>query len=146
MLLFVGRIQPLKGLDVAVRALAELGRRDATLVVVGGASGADGDEEVVRVHHLVKELDLTEQVRFVPPQPHHLLSTYYRAADVCLVPSRSESFGLVALESTACGTPVVASAVGGLRALVEDGRTGFLVESRDPTDFAAATERILTDH
>ena len=145
-LLFVGRIQPLKGLDVAVRALAELGRRDATLVVVGGASGADGDEEVVRVHHLVKELDLTEQVRFVPPQPHHLLSTYYRAADVCLVPSRSESFGLVALESTACGTPVVASAVGGLRALVEDGRTGFLVESRDPTDFAAATERILTDH
>src|SRR6476661_1392845 len=144
-LLFVGRIQPLKGLDVAVRALAELRRPDATLVVVGGASGADGDEEVMRVHHLVKELDLTEQVRFVPPQPHHLLSTYYRAADVCLVPSRSEAFGLVALESTACGTPVVAAAVGGLRALVEDGRTGFLVESRDPSDFAAATERILSD-
>lgn len=144
-LLFVGRIQPLKGLDVAVRALAELGRPDATLVVVGGASGADGDEEVARVHNLVKELELTDQVRFVPPQPHHLLSTYYRAADVCLVPSRSESFGLVALESTACGTPVVAAAVGGLRTLVEHGRTGFLVESRDPADFAAATEKILGD-
>jgi len=145
-LLFVGRIQPLKGLDVAVRALAELGRPDATLLVVGGASGVDGDEEVARVHNLVKELDLTAQVRFVPPQPHHLLSTYYRAADVCLVPSRSESFGLVALESTACGTPVVAAAVGGLRTLVEHGRTGFLVESRDPAEYAAATERILSDH
>ncbi|MDQ6697703.1 MAG: glycosyltransferase [Actinomycetota bacterium] len=144
-LLFVGRIQPLKGLDVAVRALAELGRPDATLLVVGGASGAAGDEEVARVHQLVKELDLTAQVRFVPPQPHHLLSTYYRAADVCLVPSRSESFGLVALESTACGTPVVAAAVGGLRTLVQDGRTGFLIESRDPGDYAAATERILSD-
>ena len=113
---------------------------DATLLVVGGASGADGDEEVARIHDLVKELDVVDQVRFVPPQPHHLLSTYYRAADVCLVPSRSESFGLVALESTACGTPVVAAAVGGLRTLVEHGRTGFLVESRDPGDFAAATE------
>jgi len=144
-LLFVGRIQPLKGLDVAVRALAELGRADATLVVVGGASGADGDREVTRIHDLVDSLGLTEQVRFVPPQPHHLLSTYYRAADVCLVPSRSESFGLVALESTACGTPVIAAAVGGLRSLVEHGRTGFLVESRDPADFAAATARILGD-
>ena len=75
------------------------------------------------------------------PQPHHLLSTYYRAADVCLVPSRSESFGLVALEAAACGTPVVAAAVGGLRTLVEHGRTGFLVEGRDPADFAAYAAR-----
>jgi D-inositol-3-phosphate glycosyltransferase len=144
-LLFVGRIQPLKGLDVAVRALAELRRPDATLVVVGEASGAEGDREVARIHDLVRDLDLTKQVRFVPAQPHHLLSTYYRAADVCLVPSRSESFGLVALESTACGTPVVAAAVGGLLTLVEPGRTGFLVESRDPAEFAAATEKILAD-
>ena len=121
MLLFVGRIQPLKGLDVAVRALAALGRPDATLVVVGGASGADGGAEVDRITKLVAELGLTDRVRFVDPVPHHLLSTYYRAADVCLVPSRSESFGLVALEAAACGTPVVAAAVGGLRTLVDHG-------------------------
>ena len=91
-----------------------------------------------RIQQLVDDLGVADQVRFVPPQPHHLLSTYYRAADVCLVPSRSESFGLVALEAAACGTPVVAAAVGGLRTLVDHGRTGFLVEGRDPADFAAA--------
>ncbi|MBV9664479.1 MAG: glycosyltransferase, partial [Actinobacteria bacterium] len=80
-----------------------------------------------------------------PPQRHELLSTFYRAADVCLVPSRSESFGLVALEAAACGTPVVASAVGGLRTLVDHGRTGFLVEGRDPDAFAADVRRILDD-
>ena len=142
-LLFVGRIQPLKGLDVAVRALAELGRRDATLVVVGGASGIDGRVEVERIHKLVADLGLADQVRFVEPVPHHLLSTYYRAADVCLVPSRSESFGLVALEAAACGTPVVAAAVGGLRTLVEHERTGFLVEGRDPADYARHVAEIL---
>jgi D-inositol-3-phosphate glycosyltransferase len=144
MLLFVGRIQPLKGLDVAVRALAELRRPDATLVVVGGASGLDGGAEVARIDKLVAELGVTDQVRFVPPQPHHLLSTYYRAADVCLVPSRSESFGLVALEAAACGTPVVAAAVGGLRTLVEHERTGFLVDVRDPRAYAAFVQEILT--
>ncbi|MET0727966.1 MAG: glycosyltransferase [Acidimicrobiales bacterium] len=143
-LLFVGRIQPLKGLDVAVRALAELDRSDATLVVVGGASGADGVAEVDRIGKLVADLGLSDQVRFVAPVPHHLLSTYYRAADVCLVPSRSESFGLVALEAAACGTPVVASAVGGLRTLVEHERTGFLVEGRNPAAFAAYANEILT--
>lgn len=143
-LLFVGRIQPLKGLVVAVQALAELGRPDATLVVVGGASGLEGSVEVGRIDKLVAELGLVDQVRFVPPQPHHLLSTYYRAADVCLVPSRSESFGLVALEAAACGTPVVAAAVGGLRTLVEHERTGFLVDSRDPIRYARYVDEILT--
>lgn len=143
-LLFVGRIQPLKGLDVAVRALAELGRPDATLVVVGGASGLEGSTEVARVDKLVADLGVVDQVRFVPPQPHHLLSTYYRAADVCLVPSRSESFGLVALEAAACGTPVVAAAVGGLRTLVEHERTGFLVESRAPERYARFVDEILS--
>ena len=143
-LLFVGRIQPLKGLDVAVRAFAALGRPDATLVVVGGASGAAGSVEVDRIGKLVGELGVADQVRFVDPVPHHLLSTYYRAADVCLVPSRSESFGLVALEAAACGTPVVAAAVGGLRTLVDHERTGFLVEGRDPADFAAYAQEILT--
>jgi D-inositol-3-phosphate glycosyltransferase len=113
MLLFVGRIQPLKGADVAVRALAALDHADAFLVVVGGPSGPEGEAEVERVRHLVADLDLKDRVFFRPPQPHELLSTYYRAAEVCLVPSRSESFGLVALEAAACGTPVVAAAVAG---------------------------------
>ncbi len=144
-LLFVGRIQPLKGLDVAVEALDRLGRPDARLLVVGGSSGREGDHEVDRIHSLIETLGLGERVTMVPPVPHHVLSTYYRAADVCLVPSRSESFGLVALEAAACGTPVVASDVGGLRTLVEHGRTGFRVGGRDSTDYAEATARILDD-
>ncbi len=144
MLLFVGRIQPLKGLAVAVRALAELDDPTAVLVVVGGASGPDGLREVERIEKLAAGLGVGERVRFAAPQPHHMLSTFYRAADVVLIPSRSESFGLVALEAAACGTPVVAAAVGGLRTLVEHGRTGFLVEGRDPAVYAAFTEQILT--
>jgi D-inositol-3-phosphate glycosyltransferase len=144
-LLFVGRIQPLKGPDVAIRALHELGRADALLLLVGGASGSDGDGEVERARQLVDELGLHDRVRFVPPQPHHILSTYYRAADAVLVPSRSESFGLVALEAAACGVPVVASAVGGLQSLVEHGETGFLLERRDPQLFARAIGRLLDD-
>jgi D-inositol-3-phosphate glycosyltransferase len=144
-LLFVGRIQPLKGADVAVRTLAALDRPDAVLLIVGGASGSEGDSEVMHLRRLITELGLDRQVRFVPPQQHHILSTYYRAADVVLVPSRSESFGLVALEAAACGTPVVASAVGGLLTLVDHGETGFLVPDRDPQHFAAHTARLLTD-
>ena len=143
-LLFAGRIQPLKGLEVAVRSLSLL-PGSPILVVVGGPSGPDGEAEVGRCRELAARLGIDERVRFVPPQPHELLSTYYRAADVCLVPSRSESFGLVALEAAACGTPVVASAVGGLRNLVEHGRTGFLVETRDPQAFASAIETLLDD-
>ena len=144
-LLFVGRIQPLKGVDVAVQSLAELGRRDAILLIVGGASGEEGEKELARVRALIDGLGVGGQVRFVEPQPHHILSTYYRAADVVLVPSRSESFGLVALEAAACGTPVVANAVGGLLTIVEDGRTGFLVPDRRPDVFASHIGRIVTD-
>jgi D-inositol-3-phosphate glycosyltransferase len=144
-ILFVGRIQPLKGPDVAIRALHELGRPEALLLIVGGASGTEGDTEYGRARQLVDELGLADQVRFVPPQPHHILSSYYRAADVVVVPSRSESFGLVALEAAACGIPVVASAVGGLQSLVDDGATGYLVEQRDPALFAKAIGRILDD-
>jgi D-inositol-3-phosphate glycosyltransferase len=137
MLLFAGRIQPLKGLGVAVAALAELHRHpEAFLVVVGGPSGPQGYEELDRVHKLIAELGLAGRVHFVPPQRHELLSSYYRAADVCVMPSRSESFGLVALEAAACGTPVVAASVGGLTTLVEDGRTGFLIDDRSPKAFA----------
>jgi D-inositol-3-phosphate glycosyltransferase len=144
-LLFVGRIQPLKGLDVAVRALAELGDPTAVLVVVGGASGSGGRHEVERIEKLAASLGVSDRVRFTAPQPHHMLSTFYRAADVVLVPSRSESFGLVALEAAACGTPVVAAAVGGLRTLVDHGRTGFLVEGRDPAVYTAYAEQILAN-
>jgi D-inositol-3-phosphate glycosyltransferase len=144
-LLFVGRIQPLKGLDVAVETLAALGRSDATLLVVGGASGTEGAAELARVNALADSLGVSGQIRFVEPQPHHLLATYYRAADVVLVPSRSESFGLVALEASACGTPVVATAVGGLLSLVEDGVNGYLVPERDGHLFAKRVAQILAD-
>jgi D-inositol-3-phosphate glycosyltransferase len=144
-LLFVGRIQPLKGVDLAVRCLAALGDDDATLLIVGGPSGRDGEAEMQRIHRIAGELGVGGQVRFVPPQPHARLADYYRAADVCVVPSRSESFGLVALEAAACGTPVVAASVGGLRSLVDDGATGFLVDSRDPGAFAAPVATLLDD-
>lgn len=144
-LLFVGRIQALKGLSVAIEALAALEDQRAVLVVVGGPSGLDGPDELDRARALVDALGLGKRVRFVEPQPHHMLSTYYRAADVVVVPSRSESFGLVALEAAACGTPVVAAAVGGLVSLVDHGRTGFLVDDRDPASFAANIERVLDD-
>jgi len=145
MLLFVGRIQPLKGLDVAVGTLAELDDQRAELAVVGGPSGADGPAELERVLELANDLGVRERIRFVEPQPHHLLSTWYRAADVVLVPSRSESFGLVALEAAACGRPVVAAGVGGLRTIVEDGRTGFLIDGRAPASYASAVATLLDD-
>ena len=143
--LFVGRIQPLKGLDVAVRSLARLQRDDAVLLAVGGTSGPSGQAHLAEVLKEAADLGVLDRVRFVEAQPHHLLSTFYRAADVVLVPSRSESFGLVALEAAACGTPVVATAVGGLQTLVEHGRSGFLVEGRDPAEWAATTDRVLAD-
>ena len=133
------------GVDVAVRALAALNRRDASLYVVGGASGMQGDIEVVRVNALINELGVTHQVHFVEPQAHHMLSTYYRAADAVWVPSRSESFGLVALEAAACGTPVIANAVGGLLSLVDHGLTGYLVADRDPEMFAKYTTELLNN-
>lgn len=149
LLLFVGRIQPLKGADVAVRTLAELSAGDRRgnpsyrLAVVGGPSGPHGEEAYGGLVDLAAHLGVGDRLTMVDPQPHELLSTYYRAADVCLVPSRSESFGLVALEAAACGTPVVASAVGGLTTLVDDGRTGFLVEGTDPGAYAERIERVV---
>lgn len=142
-LAFVGRIQALKGVDVALRALAQVDDPTAELVVIGGPSGADGDAEVHHLHGLADKLGVSDRVRWVAPVPHALLADWYRAADACLVPSRTESFGLVALEAAACGTPVVAADVGGLRTLVDHGRTGFLVEGRDPASFAAAVDELL---
>ncbi len=146
LLLFVGRIQPLKGADVAVRALAALTQHpDAHLVVVGGPSGPRGEEHLAHIEEIVARHGLADRVHLVLPQPHELLSTYYRAADVCVVPSRSESFGLVALEAAACGTPVVAAAVGGLTTLVDHGHTGYLVDDPTPRAFADAVARVLAD-
>ncbi len=145
LLLFVGRIQPLKGVDIAVGALAELQDPSARLMIVGGASGIEGSSEVRRIEQLIDDLGLTDRVLFVPPQPHYALSTYYRAADVVVMPSRSESFGLVALEAAACGRPVVAAAVGGLRTLVDDGVSGYLLEERDPVAYAKRIDQILSD-
>jgi D-inositol-3-phosphate glycosyltransferase len=153
--LFAGRIQPLKGLTVAVDAIARLRRigveqgRDrlsrASLVVLGGPSGPHGADELAGVRRRITEHGLEGAVRLLPPQRHWVLSSYYRAADVCVVPSHSESFGLVALEAAACGTPVVAADVGGLSTLVDHGHTGYLVEGRDPVDFAQPLAAVLGD-
>jgi D-inositol-3-phosphate glycosyltransferase len=148
MLLFVGRIQPLKCADMAVDTLAELSDRSDVpyhLVIVGGPSGPHGEKSLGGLLDLADARGVRDQVHFVDPQPHELLSSYYRAADVCIVPSRSESFGLVALEAAACGTPVVAAAVGGLTTLIDEGRTGFLVEDPTPQRYAAAVRKIFAE-
>jgi D-inositol-3-phosphate glycosyltransferase len=150
-LLFVGRLQPLKGADTAIEALGHLiawGRLrkdEAALVIVGGASGVAGAAEPARLRRLAEDLGLAEVVRFVDAQPHSELPRYYQAADVCLVPSHAESFGLVALEAQACGTPVVAAGVGGLRSIVRHGQTGFLVQPGASAAFAERVWRILSD-
>jgi D-inositol-3-phosphate glycosyltransferase len=145
-LAFVGRLQPLKAPDVAVRALALLRRRrpdlDVELLVVGGPSG-NGAGEPLRSAALARREGVADRVRFLPPVPHDRLATVYRAADLLLVPSRSESFGLVALEAQACGTPVVAARVGGLCHAVGDGTTGLLLGDHDPANWAAAVGELL---
>lgn len=149
--LYVGRLQPHKGPDVVVRTVAEAAARDPDaagdlrLVVVGGPSGADKEVEVARLLELAGALGFGDRVQLVPPQPQRILADFYSAADVVLVPSRSESFGLVALEAQACGTPVVAASVGGLPYVVENGRTGFLVEGHDPGDHADRLLQLLRD-
>ena len=149
--LFVGRLQAHKGPDVAVRTLAEAvardpnGTSDVVLAVVGGPSGEGSGAEVARLRDLASDLGVGDRVLFYPPQPQARLADFYAAADAVLVPSRSESFGLVALEAQACGTPVVAAGVGGLRYVVEDGVTGFLVAGHDPGDHAERLLSVLSD-
>jgi D-inositol-3-phosphate glycosyltransferase len=146
MLLFVGRIQELKGVDLALETLIELKRRgdNAFLCILGGPSGPDGRRYFAALHERVADAGVLGAVRFLAPQGHQLLSTWMRASDVTLVPSRAESFGLVALESSACGTPVVASAVGGLTTLVHPGVNGVLLEDRNPASWASAVESVLS--
>ena len=145
MLLFVGRLQALKGVDLALETLIELRNRgrNIMLAIVGGPSGPDGRATLANLHRRVEEAGVISHVSFVAPQSHQLLSTWMRASDVMLVPSRTESFGLVALESAACGTPVVASDVGGLMTLIDEGVTGLLIDERDPKVWADAVEVAL---
>ncbi|MGC2485092.1 MAG: glycosyltransferase [Acidimicrobiales bacterium] len=145
LLLYVGRLQKLKGADLALETLIELRRRGrrASLAIVGGPSGPEGRDTLAQLHDRVAQAGVIHDVRFVAPQAHRQLSSWMRAADVTLVPSRAESFGLVALESSACGTPVVASDVGGLTTLIDEGVTGYLLDDRDAASWANAVERIL---
>lgn len=144
-LLFVGRIQRLKGLEVLFRAFALLGV-DARLLVVGGLPSSSHEaREISRLEQLAARLGIAERVSFVGAVPHERLPDYYAAADVTVMPSSYESFGLVAVESLACGRPVVATRIGGLRTIVRDGETGLLVPWRDPTLFAEALGRVLAD-
>jgi D-inositol-3-phosphate glycosyltransferase len=137
-LLFVGRIQPLKAPDVLLRAAALLSS-DVRVVVVGAPSGTDPGW----LPGLAEQLGLGDTVRFVPPVGRAELAAYYRAADLTVIPSYNESFGLVALESQACATPVVAAAVGGLRTAVADGVSGVLVDGHDPVRWAKVLAELL---
>ena len=150
MVSFVGRIQPHKGPDVLLRAVAEMlthsphFRAKLALVIMGGASGA-GSAEPDRLKALAKFLGVDDVIHFMPPVPREELPDWYRASDLVCVPSYSESFGLVALEAQACGTPVIATAVGGLRTAVADGISGSLVDGHDPRAWAAVIARLLAD-
>jgi D-inositol-3-phosphate glycosyltransferase len=147
---FVGRIQPHKGPEVLIRATSELVKHTPLLRhklivnIVGGASGAN-TEEVDRLKELTTWLAIDDVVRFSPPIPREDLPKWYRAADLVVVPSYSESFGLVALEAQACGTPVIATAVGGLRTAVADGISGVLVDGHDPKAWSSVISRLLQE-
>ena len=145
---FAGRVQPLKGPGVLLRAVAALLahrpwlRRQLVVPVVGGMSGS-GADHLQSLDRLAGDLGLADVVRFVPPVPQPELARWYAASTVVCLPSYNESFGLVALEAQACGTPVVAARVGGLEVAVDDGRTGVLVDGHDPREWAHRLGRLL---
>ena len=149
-LLFAGRLEPMKAPDVLLRAVAILLarapqlRRDLTVAVVGGLSGS-GLDRPEALHELAGALGIADVVRFVPPVSQRQLAQWYAAASLVCVPSYSESFGLVALEAQACGTPVVAAAVGGLTTAVADGHSGVLLRSHDPAGYARTIGDLLDD-
>ena len=149
-LLFAGRLQPLKAPDVLLRAVAELLRESPALrsrvvvPIVGGPSGS-GLEHPESLAQLTSELGLDDVVRFVPPVAQQDLARWCAAATLVAVPSYNESFGLVAAEAQATGTPVVAAAVGGLTTVVRDGHSGLLVEGHEARDWAAALRRVIED-
>jgi len=141
--LYVGRVEPLKGLELLVHTAAQMETcQDIKVLVVGGAS--DGDEEVGRLQDLARDLEVDHVMDFVGRVDQEDLPLYYNAADVCVLPSYYESFGLAALESMACGTPVVATRVGGLSTVVHHGHTGYLKSWRCPEAFANSLEMIIS--
>lgn len=149
-LLFIGRLQPLKGIDTLLRCAHDIRRRraDVQVLIVGG--GVDTDDpherqERERLHALMRTLDIAEHVQFIDAQPQEKLAHYYAAADVVVMPSHYESFGMVVLEAMACGTPVVASHVGGLASTVLPGQTGFLAPVGDVQAFARSVEQLIGD-
>ena len=142
-LLYVGRVEPIKGLDLLVETAAQMDSTEGVRMMVVGAD-VNGDREMDRVKQLAKERDLEDKIDFVGQVDHDDLPLYYNAADVCVVPSYYESFGLVALESMACGTPVVATRVGGLSTIIHHGRTGYLKSWRCPEAFANSVEMIIS--
>ncbi|HEU5421553.1 MAG TPA: D-inositol-3-phosphate glycosyltransferase [Streptosporangiaceae bacterium] len=147
-LVFAGRVQPLKAPDMVLHAAARLVADDPalasrlTIAFVGGPSGT-GRADPDSLTELARRLGLAGLVRLEPPCPQPELADWYRAASIVMVPSHSESFGLVAVEAQACGTPVVAAAVGGLRTAVRDGVSGILVDSRDPDRYARAIRELI---
>ncbi len=150
LVLFAGRIQPLKAPDVVLNAAAVMLERDPSLrdrlvvAIVGGASGS-GLEHPTALSDLSRSLGIDDVVRFVPTVSQAALADWYAAASAVCVPSYNESFGLVAIEAQACGTPVVAARVGGLPTAVSDGVSGVLVDGHDPADYAAALHPLLVD-
>jgi D-inositol-3-phosphate glycosyltransferase len=149
LLTFVGRIQPHKGPDVLLRAAAEMIshspylRAKLAVVIIGGASGYVNELE--KLKSLAKFLQIEDVTHFVDPVSRSVLPDWYRASDLVCVPSYSESFGLVALEAQACGTPVVATAIGGLRTAVSDGISGCLVDGHDPRAWSACISRLIME-
>ncbi|MDO8672984.1 MAG: glycosyltransferase [Dehalococcoidia bacterium] len=140
--LVVGRIEPLKGVDILIEAVAKLEDRDEVLVLVVGAE-TNGSKETRRLKGIARQSGIGANVRFLGPVEQTALPAIYSAADVCVVASYYESFGMVAAEAQACGTPVVASRVGGLQTAVKDGETGFLIPWRCPEPFAERLELLL---
>jgi D-inositol-3-phosphate glycosyltransferase len=142
-------VQPLKGPDVMLRAAARLVEADPALrdrlvvVLVGGPSGKASRADPDGMRELATQLGISDLLRQEPPCPQHELADWYRAATLVLTPSHSESFGLVALEAQACGTPVVAASVGGLRTAVRDGYSGALVDGHDPVAWARVIRQLL---
>ena len=150
--LYCGRLEPLKGADTLVDAVATLSRQaefdDVTVLVLGDDSGdavlAGGER--ARLEERAAATGVADRIRFLGAVPHERVGDYYALAELCVVPSRTESFGLVALEAQSLGTPVVAAAVGGLTEIVADGVTGVLVADRDPRRYAEAIASVLRDH